>query len=98
MRPVRTEHSNLRIVGGPVGTGVGDLHAERSDSGWIRSVWQPTPEERQQIAAGANVALFVAHSGQGFPPVALELTADQERPDDAVASRLLASISTDKET
>lgn len=93
MRPVRTKHSNLRIVGGPVGSDVGDLHAEAFPAGqWVRSVWQPNAEERQAIAAGANLALFVAAPSMAFPPVAIEITHDEEAADDAAAARLLASV------
>lgn len=41
----------------------------------IRSVWVPTDEEREQIAAGANICLAVW--GQGTPPVSLLVTPEQ---------------------
>lgn len=91
MRPIRTDHTNLKLIGGPVGSDVGDLYAERGSDGWIRSVWQLNAQERQAIAKGANVALFVL-APTAFPPVALEVTTDEERADDATAARMLAEV------
>lgn len=41
------------------------------------SVWEPTPEERAEIAAGANILLGVV-SGQSQPPVSLTLYPKRE--------------------
>lgn len=38
----------------------------------IASVWEPTPEERQAIAAGQNIELIVFGTMQ--PPVAMQVT------------------------
>ena len=38
---------------------------------WHISYWRPTPQEIEQLANGATVALFVM--GSAHPPVALEV-------------------------
>jgi hypothetical protein len=76
MRPVRTERSN-KVFTAPAGQEyeVRDLHVEvdLDEPRWVKSVWEPTPEEREQIANGANIALFC----HGQPPVSLEVTSEQ---------------------
>jgi hypothetical protein len=76
LKPRRTHFSNkvFRLVGG---TEDNDLWVEKttSDDGpCIRSVWEPTDDERRRIAAGENIYLVVW--GDGTPPVALGVTDD----------------------
>jgi hypothetical protein len=71
MRPRRTHFSNtvFRLEGGNEDN---DLWVERSNSEegpTIRSVWEPTDDERRRIAEGENIYLVVW--GTGTPPVAL---------------------------
>lgn len=42
---------------------------------YIRSVWELTPGEREQIAAGHNICLTVI--GNGTPPVQMQVTPEQ---------------------
>lgn len=62
MRPIRTPRTTSVDLG-PVGSNVDPLPTWRevSPEGGIvvLSVWEPTPEERAAIAAGANVVLGV---------------------------------------
>lgn len=74
MKPRRTHHSNqvFRLTGG---TEDNDLWVERTTSEGgpcLRSVWEPTDDERQRIAGGENLYLVVW--GVGTPPVALGVT------------------------
>lgn len=74
MKARRTPSSNqvFRLEGG---TEDNDLWVEVavSDQGpCLRSVWELTPKEREQVAAGANVYLLTW--GAGTPPVALGVT------------------------
>jgi hypothetical protein len=74
VKPRRTYDSNFvfRLLGG---TEDNDLWVERRNSSqgpMISSVWEPTKEERQAIAHGANLELFVW--GDGHPPVAIGTT------------------------
>lgn len=76
MKPRRTHHSNgvFRLSGG---TEDNDLWVEKTDSdngACIRSVWEPTAEERGRIAAGENVYMVVW--GDWHPPVAMGVTDD----------------------
>jgi hypothetical protein len=71
VRPRRTHSSNC-VFRLPGGTEDNDLWIERMDSSngpALRSVWEPTEDERRRIAAGENVYLVVW--GTGTPPVAL---------------------------
>jgi hypothetical protein len=74
MRARRTPKSNkVFILEG--GNEDNDLHVEIGEEDGIptiTSVWELTPEERQQITAGFNIELTVW--GQGTPPVALRTT------------------------
>lgn len=69
MRPVRTAQSNM-VYQGPT-PDVGDLHCQRLTPGIIASVWEPSPEERARLAAGANIRLVIW--GEPIPPVAVEV-------------------------
>lgn len=77
MRPRRTPSTKtvFRLDGGNEDN---DLWVERGqgDDGYpfLRSVWEPSDEERQAIAFGANIELVVW--GQGTPPVALSTTTE----------------------
>lgn len=77
MRPVRTGQSNFTYLGPtPV---VADLPCRRVDGGRVYSVWQPTDEERQMIANGAQIELAV--TGEPHPPVSLAVVDQPEKPD-----------------
>lgn len=79
MRAVRTARSNF-VWTGPT-PDIGDLHATVDrDVGRTTSVWEPTPEEREAIAAGANIALGVYGL---HPPVMLYVTDEQGVGEDA---------------
>jgi hypothetical protein len=74
MRPRRTHISNsvYRLAGGTEDNDLWvyiDTHADGSPL--VRSCWEPTDEERQAIADGANVELIVW--GTGHPPVAMDV-------------------------
>jgi len=78
MKPRRTHRSTtvFTLTGGTEGN---DLYAEQrvmeeTGNPVLGSVWVPTDEERQQIAAGWNVKLWVW--GESHPPVAI-LTTDE---------------------
>lgn len=72
MKPVRTAHSNEVFIL-PGGTRENDLPVEittdEGDKPCIRSVWEPTIEERREITDGANISLVVWGIAQ--PPVAV---------------------------
>lgn len=72
MRPRRTVLSNFTFVLDG-GTEDNDLWCQRTTDpdGYlvISSVWELTDDERQQIAAGANIELLVW--GEGHPAVEL---------------------------
>jgi hypothetical protein len=88
MKPVRTASSNLVYVG-PTPE-IGDLHCERIQPGMIRSVWWFTPQEREEIANGANLSLTILT--EPIPPVSLHLIGDAGVGEDApdVLARLEA--------
>lgn len=75
MKPRRTVISD-KVFRLPGGTEDNDLwvttYGEDDGGPCIGSTWEPTPEERQAIADGANVELIVW--GTGTPPVALRLS------------------------
>lgn len=74
MRPRRTPTSN-KVFRLPGGTEDNDLwvHAHHDDGNVvIDSVWEPTEEEREQIAEGANIELRVWTAIT--PPVSLAIT------------------------
>lgn len=84
MIPIQTEHSNHPLRGD--GADVGDMWAEIGTiagpgsidgAHYVAEVWEPTPEERQAIAAGANIKvkmLFVLK----VPPVMVETTTEEK--------------------
>lgn len=77
MKPRRTPQSNvvLRLDGGNEDN---DLWAERSDEEGvpvIRSTWELSAADRQEIAEGANIELITW--GVSHPPVALQTTTRQ---------------------
>lgn len=81
MRPVKTERSNTIKTGD--GGNVVDVWAEVElpDAGpWDGTrvtylVWEPTPEERQQIAAGGNIKVAMLYVVQ-IPPSFVEVTEE----------------------
>jgi hypothetical protein len=75
MKPVRTASSNMVYEAPPSKPEVRDLHCQRIEFGRIRSVWWLTPFEREQIAAGGNLALEVLI--EPIPPVSLSITFEQ---------------------
>lgn len=79
MKPVRTASSNL-VYRGPT-EDIGDLHCQRLQPGYIRSVWYFTREERARIAEGANLSLTVM--GEPIRPMSLHLTSEQGIGEDA---------------
>lgn len=94
MKPVKTANSN-HSFGSPEGLPegvVGDLPCQMVDdeiapgveSTFVRSVWQLSDEEREQVAAGALIELELAWLGV-MPPVALSVTDEQALPLEAEA-------------
>lgn len=76
MRPVRTRSSNF-VYRGPAAD-IGDAWVERRPAERaVYLVWEPTPEEREQIAAGGNLKLGV-HYLEPIPPVSLAVTLEDE--------------------
>jgi hypothetical protein len=75
MNPRRTPSSN-QVFRLPGGTEDNDLWVRRDHhedgSPLIRSTWELSDQEREEITAGANVELIVW--GAGTPPVALRTT------------------------
>lgn len=75
MKPRRTHHSNkvFRLEGGNEDN---DLWVEQAvdehGADLLISVWEPSPDERQRIAEGENVALVAW--GTGHPPVLVTVT------------------------
>lgn len=78
MKPIKTSSSNHNF--GPPRSvtdgSIGDLPCEITEEDglrWVRSIWRPSDEEREAIAAGGNVELDVGWIG-GFPPVSVNTT------------------------
>lgn len=75
MKPRRT-HTSTNVYRLPGGTEDNDLwvttYAPDEGGPAIGSTWQPTDEERAQIANGANVELLVFGTVQ--PPVAVRVS------------------------
>jgi hypothetical protein len=84
MRPVKTERSNTVYKGdgssvADVWTEVGELKEDGTSTDGARVVylvWEPTPEERQQIAADANIKVGMLHM-QHIPPSFVEVTTEE---------------------
>lgn len=75
MKPRRTYESQrvLRLPGGNEDNDLWvSLKRDEDDHAIISSVWEPTPEERQRIAEGANIELCVW--AIKTPPVLLDVT------------------------
>lgn len=72
MKPIRTPDSNT-VFALPGGNEDNYLYAQNIVDG-IRSVWEPTPEERALIAGGASIVLVIF--GALVPPVGMTV----ERP------------------
>ena len=72
----RRTHQTTRVFRLPGGTEDNDLwvYDLTDETGYhvIASVWEPSEEERQKIASGWNVRLFVW--GDGIPPFAMDTT------------------------
>lgn len=78
MKPRRTVESTtvFRLVGGNEDNDLWVTQAvDNHGLPVIVSCWQPTADERQAIADGANLELVVW--GEGTPPVAMGLTTVQ---------------------
>jgi hypothetical protein len=72
MEPIRTARANM-VYRGP-SPDIGDAWAEATaDTAYL--VWEPTPDERAAIAAGANLRLGVHQ--HPMPPVSLGVTEDR---------------------
>lgn len=76
MRPRRTIHSTkvYRLPGGNEDNDLWtyEVLADDDASPVTCSVWEPTPEEREKIAAGQNIRLAIW--GRAIPPVAVDVT------------------------
>jgi hypothetical protein len=49
------------------------LHALRSPDGRIMARWEPTPEERADIAKGADLYITLAVGGNPYPPTLIQV-------------------------
>lgn len=96
MRPIvtaRTAGDDGIVFTGP--PGVGDLHGYRVTDGerlGVRTIWEPTDEERRALAGGRNLAL--TFWGR-MPPTAVDLADEDEQgvgEDDPAARRRLAEL------
>lgn len=68
-----------KIVMPPVGQpGIEALHL-RDEDGICTSVWEPSAEERELIAAGGVILLHVMHPAQGYPPCALTVQLPEDK-------------------
>lgn len=76
MNPRRTPRSNqvFRLDGGNEDNDLWVECATSVQGPTLRSVWELTDDERQRVAAGANVYLVVW--GTGTPPVAMGVTSE----------------------
>ena len=93
MKPIQTARSNLIYTSAD--PGVRDLHAERVEPNLVRSVWRPTALEREQIASGANVELWIV--GEPIPPVQLEVVYEEGTgEDDPVSARRLETLNRER--
>lgn len=76
VRGRRTVHSEyvFKLVGGNEDNDlwVYDMSDGITDIPVVCSVWVPTEEERERIAAGENIRLMIW--GKPIPPVAMDLT------------------------
>jgi hypothetical protein len=70
MQPIQTRQTNFNYVGPD--PSVAMLPCCKTSDGRVISVWEPTAEERQRIAAGENIELHVWM--QPPPPVGMLLT------------------------
>jgi len=77
----RAQHpSNNAVLGAPVGRVQGELpcgalpitRTEIAGMPVVVSYWRPSPEELQQLAAGAYVAVYAI--GQTVPPMSIEVS------------------------
>lgn len=78
LRPIKVATSNLVYRGN--GQDVADLPCERRvtpQGSAIYSVWEPTPEQRAAIAAGANIELGIWNM-EPIPPVSICITNASE--------------------
>jgi hypothetical protein len=57
------------------------LHALRSPDGQIMSRWELTPEERSEIANGADVYLTIWTFNQPYPPTCIQVLRADANPD-----------------
>lgn len=79
MQPIATSHPSEFVYGAPLGMEdrVGGLPCtrEQTDLGGtaIFSIWEPTAEEREAIAAGANLRLGI-FGPEPISPVSLGVT------------------------
>lgn len=71
LKPRRT-HRSTGVFRLPGGTEDNDLWYERGPAGEVRSTWVPTDEQRDAIAAGANIELAVF--ARITPAVSMALT------------------------
>lgn len=80
MRPIRTADSNMTYTG-PT-SDIADLPGQIIPGEGFVSVYRFSDDDRQRIADGENLQLFLA--AQPIPPVALDLTdaAEVPGPDD----------------
>jgi hypothetical protein len=54
------------------------LHSLCSPEGKVMSRWEPTPEERQAIADGADVYLTIHTGNKGYPPTSVQVMRADE--------------------
>lgn len=74
MRPVKVAQSNI-VYRGPTAE-IGDLWCERVSPGQIASVWEPSDEERELLAAGGRIELLLW--SEPIPPISLAVLAAED--------------------
>ena len=79
MKPIRTRETNFIYLPPKGMESECDPLPCRVFDGQTVSIWQPTPEERAQIAAGGNIALWVW--GHPIPPVSLAVSDLRQVPE-----------------
>jgi hypothetical protein len=86
MEPILTQNTNMIYRGD--GSTVVDLPCQRAriiegpfDGGIvIYSVWEPTAEQREALAAGANLRLGI-YGIEPIPPCSLDVVAEHRAPE-----------------
>ena len=72
MRPIRTEKSSFVYT--TLDPEIPNMPGERVQPGHVRSVWELTPWERDDVSQGGNIELNIY--AEPIPPVSLNVTGE----------------------